>query len=91
MPTNHHIAAALAFERQRDLLEVSHRAQHHAQPTEAATPVTVTPRPDAQPVSRVCEEESARDGRIGLRITRGRAQAAHAAASSRQRERAGSR
>jgi hypothetical protein len=90
MLINHHIVAALAVERQRDLLEASRRGRLHAEPAQAATPVTAT-RPDGQPSSHSRGEQPVRDGRIGLRIARGRAQAAPTTASSRQRERAGSR
>jgi hypothetical protein len=86
MFTNHHIAAALASERQRDLLEATHRAQLDAQPTaDAATPVAVAPQEPAPTPA------PPRDGRIGLRITRGRVAAQDGGSSSRSRERAGSR
>jgi hypothetical protein len=85
MLTNHHIAAALAHERQRDLLEASHRQ------AALATPVAAMPQlsADAEPSGDASTAQPVvHDGRIGLRIARGRAQDAHSRSSSRSRERA---
>jgi hypothetical protein len=88
MFVNSHIAAALASERERDLLAGARRWRKADSRVEVE-PVRMAPLTPAAPEL----EHPARDGRLALRITRARSdEAGHSGnARARERERAGAR
>jgi hypothetical protein len=98
MPISHHIGAALASERERDLVAPAHRWRRfkrapEAGPVQHAEPVRIArfaPAPEpAQPrVEAPCAERP-RDGRIAVRIARSQRAESGGSANARGRERVG--
>jgi len=84
MVVSHHIAAAIASERERDFVANARRGHRHDPDaeTEAVEPFFTPAGPSPAPE---------RDGRLALRITRARGIEAGHSANARSRERVASR